>query len=664
MRNKDDADCATFPLHQIGAIQPYGYLLAIDDENVCVFCSENFLENFGLRADQVLNTELTDCLASAGLHTDFVIVEREFEFQTYTRVLLSDGKETYTGDFHSAGQYRLLEFEADSASSSDSHGHSKKAKFVSDIDIVSHIAHLADLESENESAVKLLEIVAKETGFDRCLIYRFLPNGQGEVVAERLNADVKSYLHHRFPGGDIPQNARTQYVQNPTRLIPDIDAQASAIIGLEEGASIDLTRSRFRAVHPVHLTYLSNMQVAASFSLTLVVNNELWGLVACHHETPKQLPLSLIRRLEECLSVTSLHIQHLQKRRIDRESQLAKTMLSNLRNMYDISSSSELEAAVSAELLPLMERLMLDACIIELAGMSLRIGAVPPENALASLQNWIAESGQDHIVFDHLPVSLHANKELKSLASGFIRMPLCDDGYLMFFRKEQREKLTWAGELPSLHDQIDRLSPRSSFESWIEETAYCSRPWFIYELAGIDVIQLELQDWIQSKSYADLALKDSLTGLANRARFEYHLKSLTDGDESPTCLDLALYFFDLDGFKGVNDTHGHQVGDELLKVIAQRLSGNLRKSDLLARLGGDEFVIAQIGKIPEATIQRTKHQIRHAICSPITIDNVVLEVGVSIGVASYPQDGECFDSLINAADERMYAEKKAKADRS
>ncbi|WP_344553445.1 diguanylate cyclase domain-containing protein, partial [Pseudokineococcus marinus] len=157
-----------------------------------------------------------------------------------------------------------------------------------------------------------------------------------------------------------------------------------------------------------------------------------------------------------------------------------------------------------------------------------------------------------------------------------------------------------------------------------------------------------------------LAYTDPLTGLANRRRLEERVEAaLWDARLSGHA--LALLFCDLDGFKAVNDAHGHAVGDELLIALAGRLREGVRRTDLLARLGGDEFLIALPGLDPDQAhhhAQRVADQLAAALCAPVNLGGVRVWVGASIGISVSPGDGKTFGALLHQADQRMYTVKR------
>jgi diguanylate cyclase (GGDEF)-like protein len=159
-----------------------------------------------------------------------------------------------------------------------------------------------------------------------------------------------------------------------------------------------------------------------------------------------------------------------------------------------------------------------------------------------------------------------------------------------------------------------------------------------------------------------MAYRDGLTQLANRAALYHSMATaLGEGDEHST----ALLFIDLDGFKQVNDQHGHLVGDAVLREVAIRLGDAVRGDDLVARHGGDEFVVL-LRRLPadeaEARATLTMERVVSAVAQPIDTGSVSVTLAASVGVAIHPRDGDSPDALIRHADERMYERKRRAAD--
>ncbi|OOE82852.1 hypothetical protein BZG72_07575 [Salinivibrio sp. PR6] len=150
-----------------------------------------------------------------------------------------------------------------------------------------------------------------------------------------------------------------------------------------------------------------------------------------------------------------------------------------------------------------------------------------------------------------------------------------------------------------------------------------------------------------------LAEHDELTGLFNRRAFESHVEvALMRANRAQT--NAALLFIDLNNFKQVNDTYGHGVGDELLKVVSQRLKQSVRRSDLVGRLGGDEFIVWLDLLADKSALNEVITRIQDEMHAPIQVAETSLSLGISIGVSCFPTDGLELQQMMNQADAAMY----------
>ncbi|HEV7802624.1 MAG TPA: sensor domain-containing diguanylate cyclase [Burkholderiales bacterium] len=150
---------------------------------------------------------------------------------------------------------------------------------------------------------------------------------------------------------------------------------------------------------------------------------------------------------------------------------------------------------------------------------------------------------------------------------------------------------------------------------------------------------------------------DAMTGLANRAMFEEMLvQQLAICDRTGT--RLALIYIDLDGFKAINDVHGHAIGDEVLRTVATRIANAIRKSDLAVRLGGDEFAVVLSHAGLDAA-QALAEKLIEILSMRYSIETLTLEISASIGIAAYPESATAGEALLQRADEAMYKAKAA-----
>ena len=185
------------------------------------------------------------------------------------------------------------------------------------------------------------------------------------------------------------------------------------------------------------------------------------------------------------------------------------------------------------------------------------------------------------------------------------------------------------------------------------------------ELArSIEQMEMQINQQIknlhaQREALDHLASHDTLTGMPNRRLFLERLDlALARAKRQKT--RFALFFIDLDGFKEINDSHGHEAGDRVLQTVAERLGMIVRETDIAARLGGDEFVVLVEDSGDEAAIAQIRDKLKTSLSRPVPYRDIALQSGGSIGIACYPQDGDTTAALISAADSAMYRHKTGK----
>ncbi|MDZ7640794.1 MAG: diguanylate cyclase [Desulfurivibrio sp.] len=164
------------------------------------------------------------------------------------------------------------------------------------------------------------------------------------------------------------------------------------------------------------------------------------------------------------------------------------------------------------------------------------------------------------------------------------------------------------------------------------------------------------------QSYCTIPYHDLLTGLPNRRLFLDRLEQEIKHAQRNS-LSLAVLFMDLDGFKEINDTLGHEAGDRLLSEVAARLTDCLRAEDTVARMGGDEFTVILIGVKQRKDVELVAQKIIDALTMPFSIAQQPVRISVSIGITFYPQDASSPAALLQAADQAMYKAKKSGSSR-
>ncbi len=341
----------------------------------------------------------------------------------------------------------------------------------------------------------LAEALRSATGFDRVMIYRFRDDDCGEVINESLVDGLSPYLGLRYPASDIPQIARNLYLSNRHRQIADVSAAPVPIHSLAEQVA-DLSWSDLRAVSPVHLTYLRNMGVTASLSFPLVLYGRLWGLVACHHYSPRRLPLPVRERCAEMAQVFTLAIGGYNNHR--RLMEVNGSDLEIMR-LLDALHEAEYPAQAGASDGLVHPSQALGRALLSLVGAEgaalvddeqvITFGIVPTPAQIQEQVQWLRSSVDDQIVAtDALPELLAPAVEYADRASGllavrvgrFTRVGQRMERTFLWWRPEQPRTVYWAGDpRKDVHfdAETQHLTPRSSFERWIETTSGHSEPW-------------------------------------------------------------------------------------------------------------------------------------------------------------------------------------------
>jgi two-component system, chemotaxis family, sensor kinase Cph1 len=277
--------CGKVPLHQTNLIQPHGVLLVVKTDDFSILqCSENVSRFLGQDAAKVVTTNLADYFLSEEL----AILKKRLSLPLSGKipVTLHVQQVSFLALLQQYEGYFILEVEKIEMED----GQHSFVEIYQELKLVTTAIEEADTLQE-ATAVAAREL-KRISGFDKVMIYQFDPDWNGEVIAEEMEEGMDTYLGLKFPASDIPKQARDLYKRCPYRLIPTVDytpVRLYPVINPLTQTFTNLTDSNFRSVAAVHLEYLKNMKVAASMSTRILVEGELWGLIACHHRQPNYL---------------------------------------------------------------------------------------------------------------------------------------------------------------------------------------------------------------------------------------------------------------------------------------------------------------------------------------------------------------------------------------
>ena len=333
------------------------------------------------------------------------------------------------------------------------------------------------------------------TGYDRVMVYRFDDDGHGEVFAERRRADLEGFLGNRYPASDIPQMARRLYERNRVRVLVDAAYQPVPLLPALSpitGAELDMSLCFLRSMSPIHVQYMQNMGVAATLVASLVVGGRLWGLVACHHMTPRRPHIEVRTACELLVEAVATRIAALESF-TQAQAELSVRRLEQ-RLIEAISREGEWRNALFDNPQTLLQPVGAGGAALLFEGQVLTAGEVPGTRQLRALGAWL-DARVRVPVFATASLGLDAAEfgPLAATASGLLATGIsaAPGDYLMWFRPERVRTVTWGGNpfKPALPgDDPDTLSPRRSFAQWHQLVEGTCEPWTQADLAAARVI--------------------------------------------------------------------------------------------------------------------------------------------------------------------------------
>jgi diguanylate cyclase (GGDEF)-like protein/PAS domain S-box-containing protein len=499
--------CATEPIHQIGHIQPVGVLLVLsaDSEHRILQCSNNFAEFFEFAAGEILDKPLSELIGIEATGQVYQLIATAKIVNTAVGMI--NVRQTMSG---------LLDMRAHVCVSDE--------MFLLELERIDNVQYdnrlaglLFDMQqmllnSKIESEIsryfdQIATLVRALTGYDSVMIYRFDNNWDGEVISQSHDGAFPSYLGLQFPASDIPPQARRLYTVNLVRTIADIDAVPVPVLPALNPSTrhpLDMSYSALRSLSPVHIEYLRNMGAQASMTISLLQNGRLWGLIACHHLSPKRIPISL---REDAIFISQMASAQLSSiEAIEQRKQFNKTIqiVSELLKYISTDAAEAILHILFPKLLDLQNASGM-AMIIE--GKLFLHGDVPSVREVNALIQWLSNLPVTEVFSsNYLSKQYPPAEAYPHLAAGLIATPLSNDmrNCIIWLRKEKPRTVKWAGKHEKDIVQDDagliRLTPRKSFAIWTEHWLGRSEPWSHVEIGIAGMLALALPEGLAHKS--------------------------------------------------------------------------------------------------------------------------------------------------------------------
>jgi light-regulated signal transduction histidine kinase (bacteriophytochrome) len=594
----DLSNCEREPIHVPGSIQPRGVLIEVSDPDLVVRrVSENLVDVVGLPWQEALGRPVADLLgtrpaeAVARSASAFGDLRERNPVEITLDVAgspvpvdallhrVARGAEG-TGDAGLPSSSLVVELEPALGPRPFSFPNTYQAVrgTIGELNRASSLQELYDITAQ---AVRTL------TGFDRVMVYRYDADYNGEVVAEAKAESLNSFLGLHYPASDIPAQARALYEKNWIRLISDVDytpAPLRAVGDLATAPPLDLTYSTLRSVSPIHVEYLKNMGVRASMSISLLRDDKLWGLIACHHYSGPHAPPYATRAAAEFLGST------LSLRLVDRaeEDEILRALRVRSTLAWLTAATLDEDRPLADTLLgspSLLDLLPADGVAVHLQGHRGAAGAVLPAGLADRIAAWAAARGQDVVATDTLSRTAPDLGAPVELACGVLVLPLPEGQYIVWFRGEAVQHIDWGGDphnkaLAAREGDEVRLSPRKSFERWQEVVRGRSEPWGRREVAEVGELRNHLLEALYARSRsivraAETLQRSLLTDPAQQPHLEVAVRYVPAAREAQVGGDWYDVFAQPDGSSVlvIGDVVGH---DTEAAACMSQLRGVLR----------------------------------------------------------------------------------------
>ncbi|MFD2634608.1 GAF domain-containing sensor histidine kinase [Pedobacter mendelii] len=444
------------------------------------------------------------------------------------------------------------------------------------------------------------------------------------------------------------------YKLNLTRLIADVNTVDSPIITFKEYAPLDLTNGSLRAVSPIHIQYLKNMGVYSSFSISLIVNNELWGLIACHNYSSKFIDYKAREGSKLIGQILSSALEYRQEEEdsevveqfkdtatiitthLNRDKYLVEALTGHKRTLLDVTKGTGV------------------AIIFE--NVLKTIGNVPVETDILELVAWLKINSDESIYYTHrLSEIFLPAKKYKSIASGILACSISKDPdeIIIWFKPEQLTTVNWAGNADKsvIFDQGSAsLSPRKSFEIWAQIISNTSEKWFPEEITSVLRIREIIVTFINKKANEIRLLNEKLQA----AYEELDTFSYTISHDLKTPLTSIKTYAELLLKNKSIDGNGNKMLERIISS-ANKMNFLIREILNLARVGRSELTFETVN------MSSLLKDINAEIWTAFKADNIELILGQLLSLkGDKTMIAQVFTNLISNAVKYSSMEDKPK----
>ena len=507
------SNCEREQIHLAGSIQPYGALIVVREQDYVIVQESQNAAKFLGHGRKLRGLSLR--ALGGSLAGRLIEAMGPGSIPVATPCTVGPKSTPCTALVHrtAAGEL-IIEFE--------------RADELADVSInlersVPEIVGAANLQALCDEVARIFRDL---TGYDRVMIYRFDDEGHGEVFSETRKPDLEAFLGNRYPASDIPQIARLLYGRNRVRLLADVDYKPVPLVprlSPISGKDLDMSLCFLRSVSPIHIQYLQNMGVAATLVVSLMVSGKLWGLISCHHYSPRVLNFELRTVCEFLAELVGTRIAALESF-MRGQGELAARRLEQRMTEW-IARDGDWRGALFDRSRPLLLPLGATGAALVFEGEVLTTGDVPSTDDIREIARWLPSMVKQGVFATaSLGAVEPAFGPLAGIASGLLAVTISNqsDEMLIWFRSERVRTVTWGGDpskAVSDSDDPSELSPRRSFAQWHQIVKGTSDPWTASDVRAARLIRTSVSDVVvQFRAVRILIAQDQLDQVSRQVR--------------------------------------------------------------------------------------------------------------------------------------------------
>ena len=422
---------------------------------------------------------------------------------------------------------------------------------------------------------KVCTEVRNITEYDHVMVYQFDENYDGKVIEEKKTEERPTYLGLKFPNTDIPKQARDLYFHEQVRIVYDTSGTQTDIYSntlIKDKPALDLKGVSIRGVSPIHLEYLRNMKVSSSFSVAIIHENKLWGLIACHHTSKKFINYEIRDWLKFVSSIISSNLSKLFK--YNSEVSVGSKKLLRKQILEKILASKDLADSLLNSDHSIMNLIESDGAILKMGSDINCSGNIDIDSLNVELENlfeWLSQQEDFNVkVINDVKSALPNYDFGETIASMLIvQLSHLSGDYIIWTRQEKQIEIQWAGVI-SKDKHFDaaknRLTPRKSFEKWKQLEGGKAKEWTTQDIEVAAQLKREIREYLYER-YNEMTLlnQELKEAYEEMETFSYSVSH-----------DLKAPLRSIEGFAQILKEDYHTVLDEhglqLLDIITSSIA--------------------------------------------------------------------------------------------